>query len=54
MNNFQEFVLVLMKLRLNMPLQELAFRIGVKVTTISRIFSRWITVMDFRLAPLIF
>ena len=54
MNNFQEFVLVLMKLRLNMPLQELAFRIGMKVTTISRIFSCWITVMDFRLAPLIF
>ena len=29
LNNFQEFVLVLMKLRLNMPFQELAFRFGV-------------------------
>ena len=38
LNNFQEFVLVLMKLRLNMPFQELAFRFGVNVTTISRIF----------------
>ena len=48
LNNFQEFVLVLMKLRLNMPFQELAFRFGVNVTTISRIFSCWITVMDVR------
>ena len=54
LNNFQEFVLVLTKLRLNMPFQKLAFRFGVKVTTISRIFSCWITVMDVRLAPLIF
>ena len=38
LNNFQEFVLVLMKLRLNMPVQELAFRFGVNVSTISRIF----------------
>ena len=54
LNNFQEFVLVLMKLRLNMPCQELAFRFGVNVTTISRIFSCWIRVMGVRLAPLIF
>ena len=38
LNNFQEFVLVLMKFRLNMPVQELVFRFGVNVTTISRIF----------------
>ena len=48
MNNFQVFVLVLMKLRLKMPFQELAFRFGVNITTISRIFSCWITVMDIR------
>ena len=29
LNNFQEFVLVLMKLRLTMPFQELEFRFGV-------------------------
>ena len=54
LNNFQEFVLVLMKLRLKMRFQELAFRFGVNVTTISRIFSCWIMVMDVRLALLIF
>lgn len=38
LNNFQQFVLVLMKLRLNMPFQELAYQFGVNVRTISRLF----------------
>ena len=36
-----------------MPFQELAFRFEVNVSTISRFFSCWITVMDVRLVPLI-
>ena len=42
---FQEFVLTLMKLKLNMPLEDLAYRFNVSVSTISRV--------DTRLSPLI-
>ena len=50
---FQEFVMVLIKLRLNVPLQDLAFRFGVSLSTVSRTFTAWLTVMDVRLSPLI-
>lgn len=50
---FQEFVMVLIKLRLNVPLQDLAFRFGVSLSTISRKFTTWMTVLDVRLSPLI-
>ena len=35
---FQEIVLPLMKLKLNMPLEDLAYRFNVSVSTISRVF----------------
>ena len=50
---FQEFIMVLMKLRLNVPLQDLAFRFGVSLSTVSRTFSAWMIVMDIRLSPLV-
>ena len=50
---FQEFVIVLMKLRLNMPQQDLAYRFQVSHSTVSRIFSSWLVVMDTRLFPLL-
>ena len=50
---FQEFICVLMKLRLNCPMQDLAYRFKVSVSTISRIFFKWITVMQNRLYHLI-
>ena len=53
LSKFQEFVMVLMKLRLNIPFQELAYRFQVSLPTVSRIFSSWLTVMDSRLSPLI-
>ena len=49
LSRFQEFVMVLIKLRLNVPLQDLAYRFVVSVTTVSRIFSFWMVVMDVRL-----
>ena len=42
---FQEFVMVLVKLRLNVPLQDLAFRLGASLSTLSRTFTAWLTVM---------
>ena len=45
--------MVLMKLRLNVPLQDLAFRFGMSLSTVSRTFSAWMIVMDIRLSPLV-
>lgn len=53
LDRFQEFVMVLMKLRLNVPLQDLAYRFKVSQPTASRIFSSWLVVMDNKLSPLI-
>ena len=52
-DRFQEFVMVLMKLRLNVPLQDLAYHFKVLQPTVSRIFSSWLVVMDNRLSPLV-
>lgn len=50
---FQEYMLVLIRLRLNVPLQDLAYRFKISVATASRIFNRWIDVMRVRLNFLI-
>ena len=53
LSKFQEFVMVLLKLRLNAPLQDLAYRFRTSVSTVSRTFAAWMVVMDARLSPLI-
>ena len=53
LNRFQEFVMVLIKLRLNVPFQDLAYRFVLSISTVSRIFSSWMVVMDARLSPLV-
>ena len=50
---FSEFILVLLRLKLNLPLQELAYRFNISLATASRIFDRWIHVMSIRLKFLI-
>lgn len=50
---FQEFVVVLIKLRLNPSSQDLAYRFDVHSSTISRILLKWLKFMDVRLKPLI-
>lgn len=50
---FQEFVMILMKLRLNMPLEDLSYRCNVSVSTVSRTFQAWMIAMDVRLKPFI-
>ena len=52
-NPYQEFVIVLMKLQLNMPFQDLAYRFMVSVPTVSQIFRLWINAMDNRLSGLL-
>ncbi len=53
LNPFQEYVMTLMKLRLDSPYKDLAYRFGVSVTTVSRVFSKWLTLMDTVLRSLI-
>ena len=50
---FQEFFLVLMKLRLNVPVHDLAYRCGVFLSPVSRTLSTWLTVVNIRLSPII-
>ncbi|CAH3106647.1 unnamed protein product [Porites lobata] len=40
--------------RLDIPYRDLAYRFGVSISTVSRIFSSWLTTMEIRLSPLIY
>ena len=42
LSQFQEFLITLMKLKLNSPFQHLAFRFGISVSTVRRVFEQWI------------
>ena len=53
LTQFQEFVLTLMKLRLNSSSQDLAYRFNVSFPTVSRILLKWLTVLDVASKPLI-
>lgn len=50
---FQQFFMVLMKLRLNLGDQYLAYRFNIHNSTVSRYLKKWIDVMYLRLKPLI-
>ena len=50
---FQEFVMVLIKLRLDVPLQDLGYRFNISVPTASRTFHSWLMTMDIRLSPFV-
>jgi len=51
---FQILVMILMKLRINVPFQDLAYRFSISKSTVSRLFSSWIPIMAIRLRPLIY
>ena len=51
MNSFQMVVLTLMQLRLNMSIQDLAYRFDVSVSTVSRVFRGVVDVLYVRLVP---
>lgn len=54
LSKFQEMVMSLMKNRINVPYQDLSYRFGVSVSTVYRIYTTWMEVMDARLSPLIY
>ncbi|XP_065191536.1 uncharacterized protein LOC135822650 [Sycon ciliatum] len=51
--SFAQFIIVLMKLRLNLHDQDLAHRFGISQSTVSKYFHKWIHVLYDRLQPLI-
>ena len=53
LNKFQEFIMVLIKLRLNVPQQDIAYRFNVSRSIVSRVFSALLITMDIHLSPLI-
>ena len=50
---FQQFLLVLMKLRLNLLDQDLAYRFAVSQSTVSKVIKKWMEIMYIRLKPLV-
>ena len=53
LTKFQQFILVLMKLRINLLLFDLVFRSMVSEGTVSCIFSQLIVIFDKRISPLV-
>ena len=53
LSQFQQLIVVLIKLRLNLGDKDIAFRFGVNQSTISQCFNKWIDIMFIRLKPFI-
>ena len=53
LTDFQEFMIVMAKLRLDSPLQEFAYKFEVSVATVSNILLKWLAILDTKLKPLI-
>lgn len=53
LSKFQQLILVLMRLRLNLPLKDLAYRFKISPSTVSRIWHKMINVLHLRLGFLI-
>ena len=53
LTKFQELILVLMRLKLNMPFQDLGYRFKISRSTASRVFDKWIDILYVRLNFLI-
>ena len=50
---FNQFLMVLVRLWLNMEVQQLLYHFGIHSSNISRTFRKWINVMYERLKPLV-
>ena len=53
LTKFQQFLVVLMKLRLNLVDQDIAYRFGIHQSSVLRNFRKWIDIMHIRLRHLI-
>lgn len=52
LSNFQQFLLVLMKLWLNLGDQDLTYRFNISQPTVSRYSNKWFEILYIRLKPL--
>ncbi|CAN7976321.1 unnamed protein product [Ixodes persulcatus] len=53
LSKFQELVVTLMRLRLGVPLQDIAYRFQVSQATVTRIVDRWLNLMHHQLGFLV-
>ncbi|KAL1485394.1 hypothetical protein MTO96_010116, partial [Rhipicephalus appendiculatus] len=53
LGKFDEFLVFLIKLKLNLPFQDIAYRFSVSESTVCRIFDKWLHVAFSRLRPFI-
>ncbi|CAN7941499.1 unnamed protein product, partial [Ixodes hexagonus] len=53
LGKFEEMMLFLVRLRLNCPEQDLAYRFGISQSTVSRVWTKWLDVFCSRMSPLI-
>ena len=54
LSEFQEFILFLVRIRLNLLTQDLGYRFNVSQETVSRIFSKWLNIMYMRFKKVVF
>ena len=54
LSNFEKFIMVLTKLRLGTPMQDLAYRFNTSASTVSRVFRQMLHLMYVRLKPFVF
>ena len=54
LDSFEQFIMTLMKLRLNLGDQDLAYRFNISQPTVSRYFARWLDLLYTKLSCLIF
>ena len=54
LDSFEQFIMTLMKLRLNLGDQDLAYRFNISRPTVSRYFARWLDLLYTKLSCLIF
>ena len=52
-NKFEEFIMVLMKLRPNVPHLHLTYQFDVSRPVVTRVINTWLVIMDVHLSPLI-
>ena len=52
-SKFQQFLIVLMRLHLNLGVQDLGYHFGIHASTVSRFFSKWLDVFYVRLSGFI-
>ena len=53
LSQFQQFTMMLMRLKLNVPLQLLAYHFNISKPTVSKLVNKWIEISFVKLSPLI-